>query len=117
MLQPQRSDCFGHATRLIPINRLWTSFRHRTESAPPRTDVTQQHERRGLMIPALPNIRTLRRLAHRMQSKSACQLLQIVEVISDRSFCPKPLRLRLPDGWTKFDLNELRSSCHPLLQF
>src|SRR2546423_10845238 len=115
--QPKHTHRLSHPPRLVPINRLRTPLRHRAKSASPRADIAQQHERRSLVIPAFANIRTLRRLAYRMQSESARQLLEIVKVIADRSFSAKPLRLWLPDKRTKLDLHELRRSCHRLLQF
>jgi hypothetical protein len=64
------------------------------------------------MIPALADIRTLRRLADRVQSQTSGELLEIVEIVADGSLRPEPIRLGLPDGWSEFDLDELGRGRH-----
>src|SRR5262245_47847569 len=105
MLQAEPRHRLSHPMRFSPINRLRTSLRDRAESAPPRTDIAQQHESRSLVIPALANIGTLRRFTHGMQPQSASELLQIVEVISDWRFGPQPLRLGHARRWRQFNLD------------
>ena len=107
MLQSKRGDGFGDATRLIPIDRLGTAFGHGAESAAASADIAQQHEGRGLVIPALADVRALRRFADGVQPKPARQLFQVMEVFANRSFRPQPLRLGLPQRRTKLDLDEL----------
>src|SRR5208282_911264 len=117
MPQAERSDRLSHAPRLVPVNRLGTPFRHRTEAATPGADIAQQHEGRGVMVPAFSNIRTLRRLAHRMQSQPARQLLQIMKVVAHRSLGLEPRRLRAVDAWAKVNLDELGRGRHDVHRF
>src|SRR5579859_475401 len=105
MFQPQSGDGFRHAAWLFPIDRLRTAFRYGAEPAPPRTDVTQKHESRGLMVPALADVGALRRFAYGVQTQTAGQLLQIMEVVAPRSSCPKPLWLRRPQWRTNLNLD------------
>ena len=88
MTQPQRGDGFGHAARLVPVNRSRTPLGHRAKAAMPRADIAQQHEGRGVMVPAFANIRTLRRLANRMQPKPARQFLKVMKVVAHRELSP-----------------------------
>ena len=69
------------------------------------------------MIPALPDVGALRRFTNRVQSQPARQFLEIMKVFAYRSFGPEPFRLGLPEWWPKFNLNELGSACHLLIQF
>jgi hypothetical protein len=64
------------------------------------------------MIPALPNIGTLRGLAHRVQSQSTSQFFEVVEVLAHGSLGPEPLWLGLANRRREIDLYELGSSCH-----
>ena len=66
MFQTERGDGFGNPPWFIPIKRSWFAFGHRTKTASPRADIAQQHECGGPMIPAFPDIGTLRRLAYRV---------------------------------------------------
>src|SRR5208283_5558085 len=59
VLQSQCGDGLGHAARFVPIDGLGTAFRYGTEAAAAGADVAQKHESRGLVIPALADIRTL----------------------------------------------------------
>src|SRR5579872_225610 len=112
VFQSQSRHGFGHMARFVPIDRFWTSFGDGAETATPRADITQQQKRRSLVIPALPNVRTLRRLAHSVQSQPAGQFLQIMEVVADRGFRPQPLRLWRAQRGAKLNLDQLGRSVH-----
>ena len=94
MLEPQRGHGLSYAAGLFPVDGFGTPLGNGTKSAAARADIAQQHERRGLMIPALANVRALCRFTNRVQAQASRKLFQIVKVISHRSFCPQPLRLR-----------------------
>ena len=93
MFQAQRSHCLSHAARFIPIDRFGPSLGHGAESATASADIAQQHEGRGLVIPALADVGTLRRFANRMQAQAARQLFELVEIVANRSFGAQPVRL------------------------
>ena len=69
----------GHATRLVVINGLGPALGHGAEAAAPGAQVTQHHEGRGLLVPALADVGALRALADGVQVQIAGQLLQVVE--------------------------------------
>ena len=69
------------------------------------------------MVPALANIRTLRRLADCMQAKPARQLFKIVEVLADRGPGLQPLGFRLPQWRVDVDLHKLRCRTHAQIDF
>src|SRR5205807_9970705 len=95
-----------------PVNRLRPSFRHRAETAAPGANVAEKHESCGAMVPALADVGTLSRFAHRMQSQTASQLFQVVEIVAGRSLRPQPLRLRHARRRAELDLNQLGSTGH-----
>ena len=107
MLQTQCGYGFGDAARFVPIDGLGTTFGYRAESATARADVSQQHEGRGLVIPALADIGALRRLANRVQVESARELFQVVKIIADWGLGSEPLGLGQAKRWAQLDLNEL----------
>jgi hypothetical protein len=90
VLEPQRGHGFSYAARLFPIDGFGTSLGNGAKTAAPSTDISQQHESRGLMIPALANVRALCRFANRVKAQASRQLLQIVEIVSHGSFRPQP---------------------------
>src|SRR4051794_15255635 len=94
MFQAECLDCFCDSAGFIEIDRLRTSLRNRTEPTPPCTQVSEQHECRGLVIPALPDVRALCRLAHSVQPKASGEFLEIVIVVPHRGADFHPLRLR-----------------------
>ncbi len=97
MLEAESCDRFGNPARFVPLNRTGLAFGDGAKSAAPGTNISQQHESRGALIPALSDVGTLRRFAHRVQAQPAGQFLQIVKVFAHRSFGSEPVRLGLPD--------------------
>src|SRR5580704_2464348 len=112
VLQTQRGHSFSHAARFVPVDRLGPALRHGAESAAPGADVTQQHESRGLVIPALADVGALGRLADGVQPQPARQLLEVVKVLSNRRFGSEPVGFWHPQRRPQVDLNQLRTSCH-----
>src|SRR3981081_3943217 len=112
MPQAERGDGFGHAPWLGPVNRFGTSLGDRAKAAAPRADIAEQHEGRGVMVPAFSDIRALRRLANGMQAKAAGQLLQVVKVLAHRSPGLEPRGLRAQKPGAEFNLDELGSGRH-----
>src|SRR5260370_37014143 len=69
--------------------------------------MAQKDGGRSVMVPAFSNIRTLRRLAHRMQPQPARQLLQVMKIVTDWSLGLEPRRFGAEYLGAKVDLNEL----------
>src|SRR5208283_1657263 len=113
MLQAKRGYSLSHPARFIPVDGFGPALGHGAEAAAAGADIAQQHERRRLVIPALPDVRALCRLANRVQPQSPREFLQIVEVLADRRLGSQPLRLGYAQRCAKLYLNQLRSSRHP----
>src|SRR6185437_3520093 len=64
------------------------------------------------MVPAFPDVWTLRRFADGVQLQLTRQLLQLVIVLAHRRASLQPLRLRLRHTWGKIDLYEFGKGCH-----
>src|SRR6478752_5042433 len=56
----------------------------RTEAARPGARVTEDHDRRGALVPALPDVRAARLLADRVEVQAAEQALELVVVLAGR---------------------------------
>src|SRR5205814_9708355 len=97
----------SHPAWFIEIQRLRTSLRYRAESATARANISKQHERRGPVVPTLPDIRALRGLANRMQPESPRQLLELVEVLPYWCFRFEPRRFRLAHDRSGLNLYQL----------
>ncbi len=107
MFQAQSGHRFSYAARFVPINRLRTAFGDSAEPAAAGADIAQQHERRGLVIPALADVGTLRRFANRVQPQPARQLFEFVKIVANGRFGPQPSRLGNTQRRADFDLNQL----------
>ncbi len=107
MLQSQRCHRVRHALRLAMIDWLRPALRHRAETATPRAQVPEHHERRGLVVPALSDVRAVRTLAHRVQIQITRQLLQRVKGLAHRRPRLQPLRLRRRLARRKINLHQL----------
>src|SRR5208282_2617344 len=106
MLQSEGGYGFGHAPRFIPVDRFGASFGHGAKAAAPGANIAEQHERGGLVIPALADVGALRRLADGVQTESARQLLQVVKVVAHGSFRSQPVGLGHASGRSEVDLNQ-----------
>src|SRR5262249_26420704 len=115
MTQAKSGHSFGDAARLILIDGTRLTFGNSAESTAPGTDIAQQHESGGAMIPALPHVGAMSRPADRMQAPAACQFLQIVEILPDGRLRLEPCRLWLPHGRTKLNLYEFSGARHALI--
>ncbi len=67
--QSQTRDGAGDPARLLGVDRERAAVRHGAEGTVAGTRVTEQHERGGLVPPALAEIRAARLLAHGVQSE------------------------------------------------
>ena len=112
VLQAQSGYGFGHPARLVPINGLRPAFGHGAKSATPRAQVAQQHEGGGAMVPAFPDVGTLRRFANRMQMELPRQFFQLMIVLAHRRLGAQPSRFRLGTRWRERDLDEFRRGGH-----
>jgi hypothetical protein len=70
-----------------------------------------------VVVPALADVGALRGLANGVQTESAGQLFEVMEVLADRSFGAEPVRLGLADGRSDSNLHELGSARHVFLDF
>src|SRR5438445_11951790 len=87
---------FRHAKWLPFIRRAHRPPRwHGTESARPRANVPENHERGRALLPALAHVRAARALAHRVQVESPHQALQVLIALSTQKPDPQPVRPRL----------------------
>jgi hypothetical protein len=112
MLQTKGGHSFSHAARLVPIQRLRLAFGDSAKAATPSTQIAQQHERGGLMVPALANVRALGRFANRVQIQSSCQPLEIVVIVAHGRARLQPLRLLLRTPGRKIYLDEFYRAGH-----
>ena len=85
VLESELSHSLRHAARLVEVNGLRPAFGHRAEPAAARAQVTQHHERRSLVVPALANIRAVRAFAHGVERERARQTLEVVVVLAHGS--------------------------------
>ena len=108
VLQSQLRHRIGNAPRLVKINRPGMSLGNGAEAAAPGADVAQQHEGGGAMVPALADVGTLRRLAHRVQAEPARQLLERVIVLAHGRARLQPLRLGPGTPRRRVDLDQGR---------
>src|SRR5262249_48338791 len=104
-----------YATRLVPVQRLRLSLGHGTKAAPPGTQIAQQHEGGGFVVPALADVGTLRGLAHRMQVERTREPLELVIVVAHGGARLQPGGLGLRTPRRKVDLNEFYRAGHQLL--
>src|SRR5215471_474131 len=112
MLKTERSDSFRDTARLVPIDRLRAALGDGAKSAAACADVTEEHECGRAMVPALADVRALGGLADRVQSEAASKLLEIVKVVTDRSFGLEPVRLGNARRRSERDLDKLGRSRH-----
>jgi hypothetical protein len=68
MFQAERGNGLSYAARFVPVDGLWTAFGDSAESAAACADITEQHEGCGLVVPALADVRALRRFADGVQA-------------------------------------------------
>src|SRR6516164_4154076 len=103
VLEFHPANGFSNASGFINVHRKRFGRGDSTKSTRPRASFPRDHKGGGSLAPALPSIRALRRLAHRVKPK-----------IGDKRFCRKeggigrqtdfdPLRLfRLMQRWVDF---------------
>lgn len=82
MLQSHFLAGFGQALGFFRVNRIRLASGNRAEGASPGADISQDHERRGVMAPAFPDIRADGFDANRVQAKVLKNLFCLAEVIS-----------------------------------
>src|SRR3954452_20881957 len=71
VLEPQRPDRLGNATRLVCVEPRGAARLHGTETAGPRARVAEDHDRRGALVPTLPDVRAVGLFADRVQVEAA----------------------------------------------
>jgi hypothetical protein len=99
VLQPHRRRRLRDALRLRGIELRRPAMGHGAVGAVPSTDVAQDHEGRGAVLPALADVRAVRFLADRVEVEVAHELLeaQVVRASGRLHLEPGglPLRKRL----------------------
>src|SRR5690606_18620472 len=81
-----------HARRLEWIDSFRPARGHGTESARPRADVAEDHERGGARAPAFAHVGAVAALADRVQLVLAHDLAHLAIVLAGGQFHPQPLR-------------------------
>src|SRR5580693_8066611 len=94
MRETQFADGLREALRLMRIELIRLSGRHIAERASARTDRTQNHESRMLVLPAFANIGARRFLAYGDELELAHQIARLVIFATDRRLDADPIRLR-----------------------
>src|SRR5688500_18546286 len=84
MLQAELADRLGDAAGLVVVEPRRRPRLDRAEATSPGAGVTQDHDRRGALVPALPDVRAVRLLTDRVQVEAAEQALELVEVVTGR---------------------------------
>ena len=93
VLEPQLSDRPAHPLRLLAILPDRPAVGHRAVAAIAGAHVAQDHEGRGEILPALPDVRAVRLLTDRMEVPLAHQALEPDVLRSARRAHPEPRRL------------------------
>ena len=92
VLQPQSPRRLGHPLRLVEFQRLGLPLGHRAESAGPRADVAQDHERGRPLRPAFEAVGALRRGADRFEFELRDQVGRLRMTAPRREILPQPGR-------------------------
>ena len=94
--QTHRPHRFRQPRRLLQIQPQWTPRSNRAVMTPPGANIPQNHKSSRPPPPALPDIRTMRLLANRMQLLATHQLLQLHIPRPPRHLHLKPIRKPRP---------------------
>ena len=95
VLEPHLGDRLGEAHRLVRVERGGGPVGHGAVGAIPRADVAQDHERGGVVLPALPDVGAVGFLADGVKLQPAHHLLQGEVVGPARGFDLQPGGLAL----------------------
>ena len=97
--QAHALDRLGHAQRLVLVGRADGLARgYGAEAAGARTDIAQDHEGGGAMLPAFAHVRATRTFAHGVQVERAHDALQVLIVFAAEEFYAEPFRTGIRDG-------------------
>ena len=107
--QSELLNGFGDAARLVVVDRFGAPLRYGAESAATRTEVTEQHEGRGLVVPALADVGALCRLADGVEVESAGELFEVVIFLAHWGAGLEPLGFGSALGRAQFNLDQLGS--------
>ena len=88
--QAHDRDRFGDPTRLVVIDRQRSALLNGAEPAPARTDIPEDHEGSGAVIPALAHVGTGGALADRMQLEIRDEFFEFTVVLTHWSGRAKP---------------------------
>ena len=82
VVETHGADGLRDATGLVVVEPGGLAGLDGAEPACPRTDVAQDHDRRGALVPALAHVGTDRLLAHRVEVQAAQEALEVVVVVA-----------------------------------
>ena len=107
VLQIEDRHRFRHPPRFVEVDWLRPALGHRAKTAAAGAGISQHHEGRCALVPALPDVRAMRRLAHRMQVERTGQALQLVVIFTHRCAGLEPAWLGGGTAWRLVDLDEV----------
>src|SRR3982750_977326 len=93
MLEPHLSNCFSDARRLADVVFRRAAVGDRTVRTVSRTDVAEDHEGRGPVLPALANVGAVCLFADGVKIELAHQMLQPQILRAARRLDLEPARL------------------------
>src|SRR6185295_18623650 len=79
VLEAHRGNRFGDAARFVVVEPRWAARLDGAEPAGAGAGVAEDHDRRGALVPALPDVRAVGLLADRVEVEAAEQTLELVE--------------------------------------
>ena len=102
VLEPEGRDRVGDPPRLVGVEREWPARVDETEAARAGAPIAQDHERRGVVGPALVDVRAARFLAHGVEIELLDQSLRLAEVGAEIGAHPHPFGTARARGLHRF---------------
>ena len=93
VLEAQAAERLGDPPRLVVVEPGRPAGLDRAEPAGPGAGVAQDHDRRGPLVPALPDVRAVGLLADGVEAEAAEEPLEVVVVLAGRHPGPDPVRV------------------------
>src|SRR3954449_5459900 len=84
MLQPKPREGLGDPPRLVLVEPGGAAGLDVAEAAGAGAGIAEDHDRRGALVPAVPDVRAVGLLADGVEVQAAEQALQIVVVVARR---------------------------------
>ena len=93
VVEAHRADRLGDAAGLVVVEPGGPAGLDGAEAAGPGAGVAEDHDRRGALVPALPDVRAAGLLADRVEVQAAQQALEVVVVVARGHPRPDPVRV------------------------